>query len=90
VKYRKLIRIFVSTNNERYFSRLKKIETMKNVIVKNATWSGDDKSVDFTIDNKRMNVVVGNDNWEEENEEVCKDIIEKELNIVITNELIIE
>jgi len=64
---------------------------MTKVIIQNATWSGDEKSVDFSYkgNSKRYNVVVGNDNWEEENESACKEIIEREMQIEIENELVI-
>lgn len=68
---------------------------MKNQkIITNATWSGDEKSVDFTTNDiekmgnhnlvvkgtaVRYTIEVGAENWEEENEDDCRAIIAKQL-----------
>ena len=56
---------------------------MKKVIITEASWSGDEKSVNLTIydadkdvgvkeNRERLTVEIGSENWEEENEEDCE------------------
>jgi len=75
-----------------------------NKKITNATWSGDEKSVNFTIydanspigvknNTERHTIEVGSENWEEENEEDSKRIIAEKMNdnnIVIINDYTIE
>ena len=68
------------------------MKNVKEVIIQNASWGGNENEVNFSIKGKseRYTVIVGAENWEEENIQNCKNIIEKELNIVISNELFID
>lgn len=63
-------------------------------IIRDATWSGDEKSVDLTLfDNtskksKRITIEVGTDVWEEETIEYARNIIINELSeyIIVNKE----
>ena len=68
---------------------------MKTSKVINATWSGDEKSVNLSLigSDKRFTIEVGAKNWEDEDEAECSTIIKEyfaEKNIEITNDFIIE
>lgn len=75
-----------------YANLKNKKDMIKKVEVIDAYWSGDEKSIHFSIKAscKRHTVLVGNEVWENEDEDTCKNIIEKELGVIISNELIIE
>lgn len=57
-------------------------------IIRDAMWSGDERSVDFTLfdqeskKSKRMNIEVGSEIWEDENQDKAREIIINQLSDV--------